>query len=147
VSIFHVQTSDLRQETEIWFMIILANLDLLQWITHLLYLTSGINFIVQKKAMTTLFCRYAFQTPESWNNDDGYRSLCYMRPLAIWSIQWALSTPKLHKEPETDVTQDSFPKNQFSYARVAKLLQLPEDDSSKSYLRVLYEIVRSRFSS
>ncbi|KAM0901695.1 hypothetical protein ACQ4PT_019812 [Festuca glaucescens] len=89
---------------------------------------------------------YAFQTPESWNNDDGYRSLCYMRPLAIWSIQWALSTPKLHKEPQTDVTQDSFPKNQFSYARVAKLLQLPEDESSKSYLRVLYEIVRNRFS-
>ncbi|EMS45716.1 Non-lysosomal glucosylceramidase [Triticum urartu] len=90
---------------------------------------------------------YAFQTPESWNNDDEYRSLCYMRPLAIWAIQWALSNPKLHKEPPTDITQDSFPKNQFSYARIAKLLQLPEDESSKSVPRVIYEIVRNRFTS
>uniref|UniRef100_A0A0D9XQQ1 Non-lysosomal glucosylceramidase n=1 Tax=Leersia perrieri TaxID=77586 RepID=A0A0D9XQQ1_9ORYZ len=89
---------------------------------------------------------YSFQTPEAWNNDDEYRSLCYMRPLAIWAIQWALSTPKLHKETPTDIPQDSFP-NQFSYARIAKLLQLPEDESPKSTLRVIYEIVRNRFKS
>uniref|UniRef100_A0A0E0ME73 Non-lysosomal glucosylceramidase n=1 Tax=Oryza punctata TaxID=4537 RepID=A0A0E0ME73_ORYPU len=89
---------------------------------------------------------YSFQTPEAWNNDDEYRSLCYMRPLAIWAIQWALSNPKLHKQT-TDIPQDSFPKNQFSYARIAKLLQLPEDESPKSFLRVIYEIVRNRYRS
>ena len=31
-----------------------------------------------------------FQTPEAYTQNNGYRSLAYMRPLAIWSIQWAL---------------------------------------------------------
>ncbi|KAL6660780.1 hypothetical protein ACP70R_001815 [Stipagrostis hirtigluma subsp. patula] len=90
---------------------------------------------------------YSFQTPEAWNNDDEYRSLCYMRPLAIWAMQWALTTPKLHQTPQKDIPHDSFPKNQFSYARIAKLLQLPEDESSKSFVRVVYEIIRNRFRS
>ncbi|XP_066336867.1 uncharacterized protein [Miscanthus floridulus] len=90
---------------------------------------------------------YSFQTPEAWNNDDEYRSLCYMRPLAIWAMQWALSNPKLHNTPQADIPQDSFPKNQFAYARITKLLQLPEDESSKSFLRVVYEIIRNRFRS
>ncbi|XP_062182583.1 uncharacterized protein LOC133886774 isoform X1 [Phragmites australis] len=90
---------------------------------------------------------YSFQTPEAWNNDDEYRSLCYMRPLAIWAIQWALSNPKLHNIPQTDIPHDTFPKNQFSYARIAKLLQLPEDESSKSFIRVMYEIIQNRFRS
>jgi non-lysosomal glucosylceramidase len=70
-----------------------------------------------------------------------------MRPLAIWAIQWALSNPKLHNTPQTDIPQGSFPKTQISYARIAKLLQLPEDESSKSFVRVVYEILRSRFRS
>ncbi|PSS35699.1 Non-lysosomal glucosylceramidase [Actinidia chinensis var. chinensis] len=37
---------------------------------------------------------YAFQTPEAWTIDGHFRSLKYMRPLAIWSMQWALSLPK-----------------------------------------------------
>jgi len=28
-------------------------------------------------------------TPEAWDADRGHRSLAYMRPLAIWAIQWA----------------------------------------------------------
>ncbi|XP_061171988.1 non-lysosomal glucosylceramidase-like [Saccostrea echinata] len=32
----------------------------------------------------------AFQTPEAYMTDNIYRSLGYMRPLAIWSMQWAL---------------------------------------------------------
>jgi non-lysosomal glucosylceramidase len=59
----------------------------------------------------------------------------------------ALDTKAPQGASHTDMTQDSFPKNQFSYGRVAKLLQLPDDESSKSYLRVFYEIVRNRFSS
>jgi non-lysosomal glucosylceramidase len=70
-----------------------------------------------------------------------------MRPLAIWAMQWALSNPKLHNTPQADISQDSFPKNQFAYARITKLLQLPEDESSKSFLRVVYEIIRNRFRS
>ncbi|KDP39388.1 hypothetical protein JCGZ_01145 [Jatropha curcas] len=37
---------------------------------------------------------YWFQTPEGWTIDGHFRSLIYMRPLAIWSMQWALSLPK-----------------------------------------------------
>nr|XP_010920344.1 LOW QUALITY PROTEIN: non-lysosomal glucosylceramidase-like [Elaeis guineensis] len=37
---------------------------------------------------------YWFQTPEAWTTDGHYRSLMYMRPLAIWAMQWALSPPK-----------------------------------------------------
>ena len=31
-----------------------------------------------------------FQTPEAYTANKGYRSLAYMRPLAIWAIQWAV---------------------------------------------------------
>lgn len=37
---------------------------------------------------------YWFQTPEAWTIDGHYRSLIYMRPLAIWAMQWALSPPR-----------------------------------------------------
>jgi non-lysosomal glucosylceramidase len=33
---------------------------------------------------------YWFQTPEAWKGAGDYRSLAYMRPLAIWAMQWAL---------------------------------------------------------
>ncbi len=39
-----------------------------------------------------LYCnRYSFQTPEAWTTDGHFRSLAYMRPLAIWAMQWALN--------------------------------------------------------
>ncbi|XP_038989507.1 non-lysosomal glucosylceramidase-like isoform X2 [Phoenix dactylifera] len=90
---------------------------------------------------------YSFQTPEAWNNDDQYRSLCYMRPLAIWAMQWAISPPKLHKEPWTGTSEDALIKHQASFSRVAKLLKLPEEEHSKSFLRVIYEITCSRLRS
>ncbi|BFY98894.1 hypothetical protein BsWGS_01934 [Bradybaena similaris] len=37
-----------------------------------------------------------FQTPEAYTLNRGYRSLAYMRPLAIWAIQWALE--KFHPD-------------------------------------------------
>ncbi|KAK7278548.1 hypothetical protein RJT34_23578 [Clitoria ternatea] len=37
---------------------------------------------------------YWFQTPEAWTMDGHYRSLMYMRPLAIWGMQYALNRPK-----------------------------------------------------
>ncbi|KAJ3671584.1 hypothetical protein LUZ60_007663 [Juncus effusus] len=98
---------------------------------------------------------YSFQTPEAWNNDDRYRSMCYMRPLAIWAMQWALSPPKLYKsEPEInnidiiDVNNSDGTENHIvSYKRVAKLLELPKDESPKSSLRVIYDIALHRFRS
>ncbi|VAI19645.1 unnamed protein product [Triticum turgidum subsp. durum] len=54
---------------------------------------------------------YAFQTPEAWTAEGGYRGLHYMRPLSIWAMQWALSPPELHKDrcprrgtPQLDMT-------------------------------------------
>lgn len=32
---------------------------------------------------------YWFQTPEAWKGDGNYRALAYMRPLAIWAMEWA----------------------------------------------------------
>lgn len=32
---------------------------------------------------------YWFQTPEAWDYMGDFRSLAYMRPLAIWAMQWA----------------------------------------------------------
>ncbi|XP_077226695.1 beta-glucosidase, GBA2 type family protein [Tasmannia lanceolata] len=47
---------------------------------------------------------YWFQTPEGWTTDGHYRSLLYMRPLAIWAMQWALSPPKAILEaPEVNM--------------------------------------------
>ncbi|XP_073099894.1 uncharacterized protein [Elaeis guineensis] len=90
---------------------------------------------------------YSFQTPEAWNNDDQYRSICYMRPLGIWAMQWAMSPPKLQKEPWTETNEDALIKHQASFSRVAKLLKLPEEERSKSFLRVIYEITCSRLRS
>ncbi|XP_074574090.1 uncharacterized protein LOC141830587 isoform X2 [Curcuma longa] len=91
---------------------------------------------------------YAFQTPEAWNNDDQYRSLCYMRPLAIWAMQWALSKPKLHfREAEAGTRGEAQLKHHVSFSKVAKLLKLPEEETSKSILRVIYEITCSRMRS
>ncbi len=33
---------------------------------------------------------YFFQTPEAYERSVNYRSLGYMRALAIWSVQWAI---------------------------------------------------------
>lgn len=49
---------------------------------------------------------YWFQTPEGWTTDGHYRSLVYMRPLAIWAMQWALSPPKAIVEaPKVNVME------------------------------------------
>ncbi len=39
-----------------------------------------------------------FQTPEAFTKDTTYRSLGYMRPLAIWSICRALELVKASKK-------------------------------------------------
>lgn len=90
--------------------------------------------------MWTVHNRYAFQTPEGWNNNEQYRSLCYMRPLAIWAMQWALSPPKLFKEEmSSDLNFDSPLEQHAGYSRVAQLLKLPHQENSKSSLRVVFD--------
>jgi non-lysosomal glucosylceramidase len=37
---------------------------------------------------------YWFQTPEAWDEKGRYRSAAYMRPLAIWAMQWELECRK-----------------------------------------------------
>ncbi|GFY88591.1 beta-glucosidase, GBA2 type family protein [Actinidia rufa] len=83
---------------------------------------------------------YAFQTPEGWNTDDQYRSLAYMRPLAIWAMQWALSRPKtLKPELKPETKDDSLSRHHTGFMRVARLLKLPEEEGSSSYFQVVYE--------
>ncbi|KAF0909315.1 hypothetical protein E2562_034955 [Oryza meyeriana var. granulata] len=49
---------------------------------------------------------YWFQTPEAWTIDGHYRSLIYMRPLAIWAMQFALSPPRAILEAPKVNTMD-----------------------------------------
>ena len=53
---------------------------------------------------------YWFQTPEAWDENGGYRAISYMRPLAVWAIEWArLVVPKLNVEtltPSSDKDRD-----------------------------------------
>ncbi|KAL5713234.1 glucosylceramidase [Ranunculus cassubicifolius] len=83
---------------------------------------------------------YAFQTPEGWNTDEQYRALCYMRPLAIWAMQWALSPPKLFKEEMSPDLKNVSPlTHDAGFTRVADLLKLPHQDPSRSLVRFVYD--------
>ncbi|GKV12410.1 hypothetical protein SLEP1_g23552 [Rubroshorea leprosula] len=88
---------------------------------------------------------YSFQTPEAWNTNGQYRSLCYMRPLAIWAMQWALTKPKLvTKEMMHEVSDDpiTYLKHHAEFSKVASLLKLPaEKENPKSFLQTSYEFI------
>lgn len=45
---------------------------------------------------------YWFQTPEAWDRQGNYRSIAYMRPLAIWALQWAWERGQGHVPDATD---------------------------------------------
>ncbi|KAI3854557.1 hypothetical protein MKW92_042089 [Papaver armeniacum] len=93
----------------------------------------------------------SFQTPEAWTTDGKYRSLTYMRPLAIWAIEWALSRPKLFKKAET--TEDLAKgdrrllfnsSHDDGFERVAKLLKLPNEKDSRSYFQIIFDSICKR---
>ena len=46
--------------------------------------------VVQSTLDATYRLGYGFQTPEAWEKQGRYRAIGYMRPLSIWSIQWAI---------------------------------------------------------
>ena len=50
---------------------------------------------------------YQFATPEAWEQSGNYRSLGYMRPLAVWAIQYALE----HGKQDTLCSDDANNKN------------------------------------
>ncbi|KAF6159699.1 hypothetical protein GIB67_029957 [Kingdonia uniflora] len=91
---------------------------------------------------------YAFQTPEGWNTSDQYRSRCYMRPLAIWAMQWALSPPKLFKEEKTQFETKEIPLDSMrqhdGFLKVAQLLKLPKEEASNNLLQVLFDCTCKR---
>ncbi|TYJ03729.1 hypothetical protein E1A91_A12G047700v1 [Gossypium mustelinum] len=88
---------------------------------------------------------YSFQTPEAWNTDDQYRSLTYMRPLAIWAMQWALSRPKLPKQQlKPEMEADSLRIHHAGFSKVARLLKLPGDQRSKSLLQIMFDYTCKR---
>ncbi|KAK4341185.1 hypothetical protein RND71_039686 [Anisodus tanguticus] len=92
---------------------------------------------------------FGFQTPEGWNTYDHYRSLCYMRPLAIWAMQWALSKPKLHNQEmnHMSATENSlYVKQHAGFQEVARLLKLPKEEASKSYIQSLHEFLCKKLS-
>ncbi|CAM8975329.1 unnamed protein product [Rhodiola kirilowii] len=86
---------------------------------------------------------YAFQTPEAWNTEGQYRSLVYMRPLAIWAMQWALTHPTkpLSEKHETkpEVNSECLLKHQASFSRVARLLKLPEEGDSRGIVQTAFD--------
>ncbi|KAK9271376.1 hypothetical protein L1049_026966 [Liquidambar formosana] len=91
---------------------------------------------------------FSFQTPEAWNTNDQYRSLCYMRPLAIWAMQWALSNPKLpNQKMMHEVSIDPLYYTQpAGFAEVACLLKLPKEEASRSFLQRVSDFTRRRLS-
>ncbi|XP_059297313.1 uncharacterized protein LOC132050203 isoform X2 [Lycium ferocissimum] len=92
---------------------------------------------------------FSFQTPEGWNTYDHYRSLCYMRPLAIWSMQWALSKPKLHNQEMNHMSESEnslYAKQHAGFQEVAGLLKLPKEEASKSYIQLLHEFLCKKLS-
>ncbi|XP_061363547.1 uncharacterized protein LOC133307132 isoform X2 [Gastrolobium bilobum] len=89
---------------------------------------------------------YSFQTPEAWSTKDEYRSLCYMRPLAIWAMQWALSRGKHNRhESKSDIKEeDILSKYHTGFSKVAQLLKVKEETASKSLFQVIYDFTCKR---
>lgn len=88
---------------------------------------------------------YAFQTPEGWDTGGNYRSLAYMRPLAIWAMQWALTRPRvLRQEKRLEGKDDTLFKHHAGFVRVARLLKLPEEEASTSMIRSAYSFARKK---
>ncbi|CAI9770156.1 unnamed protein product [Fraxinus pennsylvanica] len=88
---------------------------------------------------------YGFQTPEAWNLDGHYRSLCYMRPLAIWAMQWALTQPKISKQKtRPEIKEESLLRQHDGFSRVARLLKLSDEVDSRSVFQIIFDYTCKR---
>ena len=54
--------------------------------------------VVRAIVHSTYDLGYGFQTPEAWDSQGRYRALAYMRPLAIWAVQWAIQLKNRNKK-------------------------------------------------
>ncbi|KAL3620800.1 hypothetical protein CASFOL_035712 [Castilleja foliolosa] len=84
---------------------------------------------------------YAFQTPEGWDFEGRYRSLGYMRPLAIWAMQWALTQHKFPKQEtkKREIKEESVMREHHGFSRVARLLKLSDEADSRSLFQVIFD--------
>lgn len=90
---------------------------------------------------------YAFQTPEGWTTEGRYRALGYMRPLAIWAMQWALNPPKIPKqEAKPKLEADSLSRQHAGFQAVARLLKLPKEKDARSVFQVLFDYTCKRIT-
>lgn len=89
---------------------------------------------------------YSFQTPEAWTTTGEYRSLCYMRPLAIWAMQWELSRAKhIQRESKADIKEeDILSRYHDGFLKVARLLKVKEEIDSRSLFQVIYDFTCKR---
>lgn len=88
---------------------------------------------------------YSFQTPEAWNLDGKYRCLGYMRPLAIWAMQWALTQPRLSKqEMRSEIEEDSLVKEHAGFSKVARILKLAEEKDSRNIFQIIFDYTCKR---
>lgn len=94
------------------------------------------------------WCSCAFQTPEAWNMNDEYRSLCYMRPLAIWAIQWALTTPmqnfggaKQNLVVGDEEESDLLLRQDNGFKEVARYVKIAKSSEHRSRLQETYEAI------
>ncbi|KAK7292521.1 hypothetical protein RIF29_08303 [Crotalaria pallida] len=95
---------------------------------------------------------YSFQTPEAWSTKDEYRSLCYMRPLAIWAMQWELSRAKHSGSSKLDIDMEEkdeqgtmlMSRCHAGFSKVAHLLKLKEEAPSRGLFQVIYDYTCKR---
>ncbi|XP_050920592.1 uncharacterized protein LOC127138238 isoform X1 [Lathyrus oleraceus] len=103
---------------------------------------------IYEAAWSTNGLGYSFQTPEAWNTKDEYRSLCYMRPLAIWAMQWALSKEKVSQDDESEKSyineEEIVSRCHAGFSKVARLLKWKEESGSRSVFQVIYDLTCKR---
>lgn len=92
---------------------------------------------------------YWFQTPEAWTASGQFRSLAYMRPLAIWAMHWALYPPRRILEAPRIPSMDREVEihHHMGFARVAEALKIvpaAEAANVTAFFQYLYECVCRR---
>ncbi|KAH7445901.1 hypothetical protein KP509_01G027700 [Ceratopteris richardii] len=92
---------------------------------------------------------YWFQTPEAWTASGEFRSLAYMRPLAIWAMHWALYPPKTVLEAPVvpSMEKDEELHHHVDFTRIAEVLRIipkAQAESFSALLQSLYECVCRR---
>lgn len=67
-----------------------------------IYAAGGEDFFAILKFIGWVRYGYWFATPEAWEVNGNFRSLGYMRPLAIWAMQFALKQGREGNQSQKD---------------------------------------------